>query len=288
MATDVSLIPAERAVPGLAQTPIRADERWEQESIRYSICTIVTRLGEYKEMVDSFKAGGFREPECEFLYLDNSQRNTFDAYSGNNLFLNAAKGQYIILCHQDILLIKDGRAELDLALDRLSRLDPNWAACGNAGIEYPARLVLRITDPHGEDQRVGDFPVPVRSLDENFIIVRRAANLAFSHDLEGFHFFGTDICIIADILGGRCYVIDFHLLHKSAGVMDSAFLKARQRLVLKYRHALRSRWIATTCHSVFISGVPGLGRLLSCSLPTRITLFVARRMGWLSRIMFRS
>ena len=51
-------------------------------------------------MIESFERAGFCEPDCEFLYLDNTQHNEFDSYSGNNLFLNIARGQFIILCHQ--------------------------------------------------------------------------------------------------------------------------------------------------------------------------------------------
>src|SRR5262249_7681880 len=91
---------------------IRADCRWQEERVRYSICTLVTRPDLYAEMIQSFRSYGFDEPDCEFLYLDNTRGNSFDAYSGNNMFLNVARGQFIILCHQDILLI-DGRANLD-------------------------------------------------------------------------------------------------------------------------------------------------------------------------------
>jgi hypothetical protein len=246
-----------------ALSPIRADHRWQEECIRYSICTIITRRSEYSEMVDSFKSGGFHEPDCEFLYLDNTLGNAFDAYAGNNLFMNVARGQFIILCHQDVLLIEDGRTELDTLISNLTELDPNWAVCGNAGKDLSGRLVLHITDPHGTDRKVGKLPAQVISLDENFIVVRRAANLALSHDLEGFHLHGADICIMADFLGYGCYVIDFHLQHKSTGLTDKAFFEARDQLIRKYRRALRSRWITTTCTSLFISGSPLLARLLN-------------------------
>src|SRR5262249_51154593 len=119
------------------------------------------------------------------------------------------------------------------------------------------------TDPHGTNRRIGDFPAKVRSLDENFVIVRRSTNLALSRDLEGFHFYGTDICLIADVLGNNCYVIDFHLRHKGHGVFDNHFFATRKHLIQKYRRAFRSRWITTTCTTIFISGLPLLGGLLS-------------------------
>src|SRR5580704_15999128 len=73
-------------------------------AIRYSICTLVTNHAEYAGMMESFIKAGFDPAFCEFLYLDNSTENRFDAFRGYNHFLQHAKGDYIILCHQDILL----------------------------------------------------------------------------------------------------------------------------------------------------------------------------------------
>jgi len=265
--------------------PVRADHRWQEEGLRYSICTIVNRPSQYAEMVESFTSRGFDGPDCEFLYLDNTQANAFDGYTGNNMFLNVARGEFVILCHQDVVLIGDGRANLDAALDNLSRLDPNWAVCGNAGRDQSGGVAVRITDPHGIDQKVGDFPVKVQSLDENFMIVRRSANLALSRDLTGFHFCGTDICLIADVIGSNCYVIDFHLQHKSAGVMDNQFFVSQKNLTQKYRRAFRSRWVFTTCTDFFISGLPFLGNLVTSTVKTRL---IANRLVELFKRFFRN
>lgn len=116
---------------------------------RFSICTLVTRPSEYAEMVESFVGFGFTPADCEFLYLDNSESNRFDAYRGYNLFLSEARGDFIILCHQDILLLEDGRAELEQRLEELTAHDPTWALCGNAGGVSFARLALHISDRFG-------------------------------------------------------------------------------------------------------------------------------------------
>lgn len=230
---------------------------------RFSICTLVTRPGEYAEMVDSFVSHGFTPHDCEYLYLDNSQSNRFDAFRGYNLFLSEARGDFIVLCHQDILLLEDGRAELEQRLDELTAHDPRWAICGNAGGVTFTCLAKRISDPYGENQFVGPFPARVTALDENFVIARREANLALSHDLSGFHFYGADLCIVADFLGRSAWAIDFHLRHKSGGAKDADFHRLRENIASKYRRACRSRWIATTCTGFFLSGSPILSRLLS-------------------------
>ncbi|MEO7178514.1 MAG: hypothetical protein ABIW83_06700 [Allosphingosinicella sp.] len=241
--------------------PCRADQL-PKGPIRFSICTLVTDLGEYAEMVESFRKGGFDGPDCEFLYLDNSKGNAFDAFAGYNLFLTRASGDLLILCHQDILLLDEGREALEKRLAELDDVDSAWALCGNAGGVVGGDLAVRITDPYAADVAVGPFPARATAVDENFIVARRDANLALSHDLHGFHFYGADLCIVADILGRSAYVIDFHLRHKSAGNTDAAFYAARRATIAKYGRALRTRRIRTTCTNFLVSGLPLLSRLL--------------------------
>jgi len=248
--------------------PRRADEL-PKGAIRFSICTLVTDRDEYAEMVESFRERGFGGPDCEFLYLDNSKRNGFDAFAGYNLFLTRAAGDYLILCHQDILLLDQGRSALEKCLAELDSLDPAWALCGNAGGVAGGTLAIRISDPHGADVAIGTFPARAAAIDENFIVARRDANLALSHDLKGFHLYGADLCIVADVLGRTAYVIDFHLRHKSAGKTDAGFYAARRAAIAKYRRAFRTRWIRTTCTTFLVSGLPLLGRVLPSRLGRR-------------------
>ncbi|ALL56336.1 hypothetical protein [Mycobacterium haemophilum] len=230
---------------------------------RFSICTLVTRPAEYSEMVESFVSHGFTPADCEYLCLDNSESNRFDAFRGYNLFLSEARGDFIILCHQDIVLLDDGRAELEQRLDELTAHDPKWALCGNAGGVSFNRLAVRISDRFGKNQSIGSFPAAVTALDENFIVVRREANLAMSHDLSGFHFYGADLCIVADFLGRSAWVIDFHLRHKGVGTTGASFYRHRKDVARKYRNAFRRRFVVTTVTHFFLSGSPILSRILT-------------------------
>jgi len=233
------------------------------ERIKYSVCTLVTQHDQYQEMLDSFRAGGFTPSNSEFLYVDNSQANKYDSYSAINRFLHLARGDYIILCHQDIRLHSDKLEVLDRRINELDALDPRWAVLGNAGGMYPGGLAIRITDPSGNNIHKGNLPVRVVSLDENFIVVRRSRNLSVSHDLKGFHFYGTDLCVIAGILGYTCYVVDFHLWHiggesQQKKSRDQAFRSdyhpSRRRFIEKYRRAFAPRWIQNTGTVIFVSG----------------------------------
>lgn len=218
---------------------------------QYSICTLVTKKEQYQDMINSFKNKGFGD-NTEFLYIDNSQSNNYDGYSGLNHFLNTAQGKYIILCHQDILLEYDDEKILKQRLNELNQLDKNWALAGNAGGVNLNKWAVRITDPNGV-VNLGSFPEKVKSLDENFIIVNRVNRIALSGDLAGFHLYGADICLISDILGYSAYVVDFHLTHLSDGGVDKSFLEAKKNLINKYQIALKNRYIQTTCTRFFIS-----------------------------------
>ncbi|HWF17735.1 MAG TPA: hypothetical protein VG754_00620, partial [Verrucomicrobiae bacterium] len=222
--------------------------------IRYSICTLVTNMAEYSEMVRSFMQAGFDPSFCEFIYLDNSKENRFDGFRGYNLFLDRAHGEFIILCHQDILLFDDRLEDLERCMRELTERDPNWALFGNAGggLKLGTRS-LCITDPDG-GHNSQDFPAEVGTLDENFIVVKRAANLSLSRDLSGFHLYGTDLCLVARLRGYKIWVMDFNLFHKSRGNCDGHFKELKKTLIRKYCDAFKGRYVETTCTRFYISG----------------------------------
>jgi hypothetical protein len=227
----------------------------EASAIAYTIGTLVTDEAQFARMRASLEAGGFGAADCEYLAIDNTGNSQTSAYAGLNQLLNAARGTRVILCHQDIRLIKDGRAKLDARLAELEARDPTWAVAGNAGGVAPGRLALRISDPHGPDRTIGDLPERTTSLDENFLVIKRGSRIGFSRDLGGFHLYGADICMAADVMGYSAYVIDFHLEHLSAGnKLSAGFAEAERAFHAKWSRALRPRLIQTTCTLVALSG----------------------------------
>lgn len=221
----------------------------------FSICTLVTNHAEYTAMVQSFVSRGFTTETTEFLYLDNTIKNDWDAFQGIKRFLLMARGTYIIVCHQDIRLLSDDREILEKRLMALDASDPNWALAGNAGAKQDGFLVTRISDPHGDDQRCGNFPAQVVSLDENFIVIRRDGMPSLSSGLSGFHLYGTDLCLQARCAGRTAWVIDFHLRHLSAGSVDLSFHKAQRSLESHYDQILKKPWeIRTTCTKLLLGG----------------------------------
>ncbi len=261
-----------------AEAPLSAEPR-------YTIGTLVTDRTQYAAMLASFRAGGFTDDCCEYVFVDNTGPLQTDAFHGLNALLNTAHAPVVILCHQDVRLLTDNRKVLDRRIADLSRSDRNWGLAGNAGGVSAGRLALRISDPHGKDQRLGHFPERVTSLDENFIVVRRDARLGFSNDLTGFHFYGADICLHANQMGYTAYVIDFHLEHLSPGKKDHTFTAAEVAFRSKWSRAMTPRWLQTTCSLIHLTGDPfreSIGRFVDGPL-ARLARRLPGSRGWKQR-----
>ncbi|TAF46150.1 MAG: hypothetical protein EAZ64_02540 [Sphingobacteriales bacterium] len=221
---------------------------------QFTICTLVTSKPEYEEMLQTFLAKGFDTQTCEYLYIDNCAQCTFDAYKGLNQFLQQAKGKYIIICHQDIVLHNHSCFDLLNRINEIEDLDPQWAILSNAGGINLKHVAMHVTQKNGNRLLEKYLPLKAQTVDENFILVKNEANLSLSNNLYGFHMYGTDICLIADICGYNAYIIDFNLTHKSDGNADSSFYALRKKIKLKYKYALRGRFMSTTITRFYISG----------------------------------
>ena len=105
----------------------------------YTIASLVTNREHYTAMLASFRAGGFEDSRCEYIFVDNTGELQTDAYRGLNALLNAARAPIVILCHQDVRLLSDGRKSLD---QRLADAQCQAPCCDAAGIasERPVRI----------------------------------------------------------------------------------------------------------------------------------------------------
>ena len=235
---------------------IPAEKKYER---LFSICTIVNNWDEYGLMKESFINKGF-SADCEYLVADNSDKNNFDAYSAIRRFLQDAAGQYVIIVHQDVRCI-DSAEQLLGVLNNLEEVDRRWAICGNAGGNGYKNFIFNIENK-GEIKKSKGLPALVTSLDENLLIIKSNCHLTLSADLRSFHFYGTDLCIIADFLGYKCYVIDFMVAHLSAGNLEQ--MDAYQPAFINtYGRKFRDRFIQTTCTKFYLSDSPSKNSILN-------------------------
>jgi hypothetical protein len=215
----------------------------------FSICCIATNPDEYILMKESFVGNGFTN-DCEYLVANNVGSNHFDAYYAIKRFLQEAKGAYIILVHQDVRCI-DSISVLSGQLSYLDQKDPQWAICGNAGA-YGYKNTFYHLDNNGRVRKTGGLPARVTSLDENLLVLKNDATLSISADIGDFHFYGTDICQVAEFLGYHCYVIGFMVKHLSTGNLDK-LMQQEPVFIEKYGRKLRHRFVQTTCTKFYLS-----------------------------------
>lgn len=250
-------------------TPLVLTAIEQEYKYLFSICTLVNDLQEYELMKASFEKCGFTD-DCEYLLYDNSKSNTVDAYQAIGGFLRQAQGKYIIAVHQDVRCV-DTKQQLLTCIEVLNRKDKKWAICGNAGCNNYHEQV-RYLDNVGKVMKDKDLPRKVKSLDENLLIINRAANISISGDLTGYHFYGTDLCIIADFLGYTSYVIPFMVQHLSLGGSKN-FRESIKMFKKGYGRKLRNRYIETTCTRFYLSN--GRTKTKIYNIPPFFTLIKA-------------
>ena len=227
-------------------------EKSSPKLYEFSLCTISNKPGEYEEMKKSFELCGFNA-NCEYLLADNSKGNLFNAYEAIRRFLSESNAEYIIIVHQDVRCL-DQKEYLVECLKHLSDIDPNWAVCGNGGAIGYHQFIMYI-DNDEVILKSRNLPAKVTSLDENFLIIKASSNITVSNNFSDFHLYGTDICLIADILGYNCYVIPFMVKHLSHG-NQKQLLEHVNGFVKSYGEKLRSRHIQTTCTKFYLSNSP--------------------------------
>lgn len=234
----------------------------------FSICTLVANQAEYELLLLSAKNAGFTNDNSEFIYIDNTQTNKFDAFDGLNQFLNKAKGKYVILVHQDVEFKFDNSEILKDRIEQMNKLDSKWAILGNAGYSDKNinRQFTRITDPGHTNQQDGPFPAKVSCIDENIMIVKNDLNLMISKNIGHFHLYGADLCLQAARQGYSTYVIDFHILHKSGGFPNKSFYDTKERFIMQYNNALKIRFFRTPCTVLFLSNSKILNTIMNSKI----------------------
>lgn len=221
--------------------------------ITFTVCSLVRHQDKYDRLLRSFADRGFTSENSEFLAADNRESNNFDGYNWYRALLPEARGQFVIFCHDDVELIDDGFDDLLACLADLDTRAPDWMLAGVAGgIFRPAGefrrpiLALYHSDREGTMYRRCNPPRQVETLDECFIVMRRARPVINSTDLSGFHFYGPDLCLQAELQGGSAHVIRFHVRHHGLGHGGQTFRACRAAFREKYRAIFPGRALHCT------------------------------------------
>jgi hypothetical protein len=224
----------------------------------FSACCLVSDWEQYEQHCHALTDKGFDEYVCEYLICDNTAKNEFDAFEAIRLFMASAKGEYVLIAHQDTAPL-DKADKLISLIQELQTHDPSWGVIGNAGkaMDSPIDADMHIDMPRQSARITSPF-IRVDSLDENILIVRNGTGITVSSNLRGFHFYGADICLIAERLGYSSYVAQFLWRHKSNGTLDKEFFKLKQTFEEHlHRHRVKTS-LPTTCTVLCWSDSPRL------------------------------
>lgn len=223
----------------------------------FSICTMVNDWAKYEAHQQIWLKMGFGGKDCEFLVSDNSLGNKLDGFQSSRLFLDEARGQYIIMAHSDSNpgVTKDKMQKL---LRDLEACDPNWAIVGNAGVNQIGQCIMAhgLKMPKVSVKNGAKECHLVHTLDENLLIVKAEARLSLSYDLGGFHLYGLDLCDVARRLGRTCYVAPMRWYHDSHGTLNTDFYQKVSEFESKMRNYRWPKIWRTTCTYLTISRSP--------------------------------
>lgn len=222
-----------------------------------SICTMVNDWGRYRNMRLAWARMGFGGGECEFLVCDNVDKNHMDGYKAVRRCLQSAKGKYVIFTHLDSRPLEKKKTLMRI-LEELNEFDPRWAVIGNAGVRWSDMrfVTLGLRMPNYPLTKCSEKYVKVDSLDENLLILNAEAHLTLSHDLEGYHLYGTELCDVARRLGRSCYVAQMRWYHDSHGTLNKNFYLQVRQMEAKIRAYRQTKLWGTNCTFLSVSGSP--------------------------------
>lgn len=159
--------------------------------------------------------------------------NTNGLYSASlalNLGIKVARSNNLVMVHQDVRLLEDWFAIAEAAIADLS---DDWGVLGSAGIvldcarnnisrwggSISTNTIIVGSVWHNDDIDSEPYwdglkmPTRVHCVDECLFILNKRSGLRFDTAFNGFHFYGTDICLQARSSGCGVYAADLPIIH---------------------------------------------------------------------------
>jgi len=132
-------------------------------------------------------------------------------------------------------------------IDIINESYPKWGVLGLFGVTRSGTRVGHIIDLHGH-LMFGPLPQEVQTLDELCLIIRRDSGLVFDESLDGFHFYGADLCLEAADRGFSNLAIDACVKHLGKGKMGEDFWRTAANFARKWKQReAPAKVVKTTC-----------------------------------------
>lgn len=169
--------------------------------------------------------------------------------NGDNIprmYNHARRGEdFTIYVHHDVFLPPTFERELKAAIELLPY---DWGVLGVAGARFVGSRILigHVNDRGRPWGRKLDRPERVETLDELILIVNSQYDLKFDEQFTQ-DFYGADICMQANEIGLKNFVIPAYCHHNSSrkvGERTPSFYDSEKKFAAKW-----SKWLplATTC-----------------------------------------
>jgi hypothetical protein len=190
------------------------------------------------------------------------QENFASAAKAYNDAIDRAAHDLIVFAHQDIIFSESWLSQLQRALDYLEVQDPGWGVLGCAGVNPDGPVWAHLySSGLGVIGPPFEQPVPIQTLDEIVLILRKSSALRFDERLPHFHLYGTDICLRAAKSGMKSYVIDAFCIHNTHQglILPEEFYECCRHIKQAWGDCLP---IQTTCIRITRFNIPLYARRL--------------------------
>lgn len=218
---------------------------------KYSIITCISREDIYDRCLLRSINKTRNKHRIEIIPIINND-NRYSASNALNIGIDAARSDYLIFAHQDVVLLEDWFERLDSVIASVEK----WGVIGCAGIDRKfttydigkwggsLKEKVAIGTVYDSEESVKPYwdgkkeTVPVHCVDECLFIVNAKTGLRFDTVYTGFHFYGVDLCLQARSAGYNVYGADLPIVHYGK---YSASLFGDRKYWVYYRY-LHFKW----------------------------------------------
>ncbi len=159
----------------------------------------------------------FRRKSRHQIIIQRGFQNAGNAYNDG---IRQSENDIMVFSHQDLFLPERWDEKLMNNIKAIERENKEWGVLGCFGITAPGGQKGHLwCNANQKNMGAGSKPTVVRSLDEVLLVLSKKRNILFSRDMEGFHLYGTDICLESEKRGLKNYAIDAWCFHNSESTL---------------------------------------------------------------------
>jgi GT2 family glycosyltransferase len=220
-------------------------------SKKFSIITVVNNMEQYINFLNDLG-----KQDCDFNFeiitLPNFNGEYNNCAEALNIGIGIAEGEYIMMCHQDLLVPNNWLSDIFIKIRELIINEKNFGVLGMAGSwsnKNDSDGVIYLTG----STRTELF-TEVQCLDELCLIIKAGNHIRFDPKrFPNFHCYGTDLCLSYIEQGFKNFAINCPCTHLSDGFKNllneenlNIFIKNSIMLHKKWRNIIPD-FRNTTC-----------------------------------------